>query len=80
MYHGDILTNENLFRLVNFHIKNKADCSIYVHERKDSNSLFFINEDDGMVLDFIERLSCVEKKYSLKNIKLINTFPTLLFI
>lgn len=72
--YGDILTNENLFRLVNFHIKNKADCSIYVHERQDSNSLFFINEDDGMVLDFIERPSCVEKKIFVKKHKIDKYF------
>ncbi|MDC1280858.1 nucleotidyltransferase family protein [bacterium] len=53
--YGDILTNENFNNLINFHIQNKNKNSMYVHERINSNSLFHINKENGLVLNFIER-------------------------
>jgi len=52
--YGDIITNESLDELIKFHIFNKAECSVYFHERKNSNSLLYINEKNGLVIDFID--------------------------
>ena len=68
--YGDILINNNLSKLV-LHHHYDAECSMYVHERKASNSLFLLEKNNGLVLDFLERPSIFEKKIFIQkhNIK-----------
>ena len=68
--YGDILTNENLDELVKFHTFNKAECSIYFHVKKNSNSLLHINEKNGLVIDFIERPNSKNRKYFINKYKI----------
>ena len=68
--YGDILINETLSDLILHHNNNNADCSIYVHERKEFNSLLFFKKSNGMVLDFIERPNLKEKKCFINKYKI----------
>ena len=72
--YGDIITNESLDELIKFHIFNKAECSVYFHERKNSNSLLYINEKNGLVIDFIERPNLEERKNFIKKHKIRNHY------
>lgn len=72
--YGDIITNENLDELVKFHIFNKAECSIYFHERENSNSLLYINEKNGLVEDFLERPNLEERKNFIEKYQIIKHY------
>lgn len=61
--YGDIVTDENLSRLSEYHNKMNADASLYIHKRLNSNSIIK-KESDGKVLEFLERPDdMVKKKY-----------------
>ena len=72
--YGDILTNENLSDLILCHNENQADCSIYVHERKEFNSIFFLDKDSGRVIDFRERPTLKDKKKFIEKYKIKKYF------
>ena len=72
--YGDILTNESLDELVKFHIFNKAECSMYFHESENSNSLLYINEKNGSVIDFLERPNLEERKNFIEKYKIKNHY------
>lgn len=58
--YGDIISDENLGNLLDFHKKNDSMLSFYVHERENSNSIVDLS-DDGIVSSFLERPSDDEK-------------------
>ena len=64
--YSDILMNEDLSKLILFHQTTKADCSIYVHENKKSNSLIHLDKSSGMIKDMIERPILIEKENFIK--------------
>jgi mannose-1-phosphate guanylyltransferase/phosphomannomutase len=65
--YGDIVTNEDFSRIVNFFEETKAEATIYVHERKDSNSIISLTAE-GVVSSFIERpTEEVKTKYRKEN-------------
>jgi len=65
--YGDILTNECLNNLVLYNKKIKADCAIYVHKNKNSNSLLYFDNTSGLIVDLIERPSLEEKNIFVHN-------------
>ena len=68
--YGDILTNENLSELILHHANNNAECTIYCHERKNSNSLLYFNKNTGMIKDFIERPTQIERNLFINKYKI----------
>lgn len=72
--YGDILTNENFSDLILYHNKTKADCSIYVHQNKKSNSLLYLDKMSGLVLDLTERPNLKEKQIFTNKYKLNKFF------
>jgi NDP-sugar pyrophosphorylase family protein len=52
--YGDIVTNQNLANLVNFHSKNEAIATLLVHKRKKSNSIIELDQS-GRIHTFLER-------------------------
>ncbi len=52
--YGDIVTDEDLSRIGEFHVKNSAQASIYLHKRASSNSMISIDKS-GLVNKIIER-------------------------
>ena len=66
VFYGDILMYEDLSKLIHFHEKKKADCSIYLHENQNSNSLLYLDESNGMIKDLIERPNSIDKKNFIK--------------
>jgi NDP-sugar pyrophosphorylase family protein len=52
--YGDIITNQNLDNLVDFHHRSKATATLLVHKRKFSNSIIELNQS-GKIHTFLER-------------------------
>ncbi|MFH1761176.1 MAG: nucleotidyltransferase family protein [bacterium] len=52
--YGDILTNQNLKTLIDFHRKKKAFATLLVHQRKSSNSIIELGPQ-RRITKFIER-------------------------
>jgi NDP-sugar pyrophosphorylase family protein len=52
--YGDIITNQNLDNLVNFHRRNEAMATLLVHKRKHSNSIIELDQA-GRIRTFLER-------------------------
>jgi NDP-sugar pyrophosphorylase family protein len=52
--YGDIITNQNLANLVNFHHRSKAMATLLVHKRKHSNSIIELDQA-GRIHTFLER-------------------------
>ena len=52
--YGDIITNQNLDNLVNFHHQNEAMATLFVHKRKHSNSIIELDQS-GRIHTFLER-------------------------
>ena len=56
VHYGDIVTDQNLDKIIVEHKKNKSLATILVHKRKKSNSILFIDKD-FRVREFHERPS-----------------------
>ena len=54
VHYGDILTNQNLTQLINYHRKKDAVATIQLHRRVGSNSSVTLDKS-GRVISFIER-------------------------
>jgi mannose-1-phosphate guanylyltransferase len=52
--YGDIITNQNLDNLVNFHRQNEAMATLLIHKRKRSNSIIELDQA-GRIQTFLER-------------------------
>ncbi|MDC1356360.1 NDP-sugar synthase [Pseudomonadota bacterium] len=68
--YGDILTNENFNELIDHHVNNDAECTIYCHERKNSNSLLHFNDNTGLINDFIERPTSIQRDLFINKYKI----------
>ena len=52
--YGDIITNQNLHDLLEFHLHSQAKATLLVHKRKQSNSIIEL-DPSGRIKSFIER-------------------------
>ena len=66
--YGDILFKENLNDLIAFHNSRNSICSIYVHHRKESNSIVKYSKIDGMITSFLERPSKIKQSSTIKKL------------
>lgn len=62
--YGDIVTNQNIQHLLDFHRQKKAVASLLLHKRKNSNSVIELDEI-GRITTFLERPSqTIQSSYS----------------
>jgi len=54
VHYGDIITDQNLTSMLEYHIDKAALSTLLLHQRKNSNSIVSINEE-GRITGFIER-------------------------
>lgn len=59
--YGDLLLNQDLTQMLGFHLGKKADATILVHQRRNSNSIINTAQD-GRIIGIVERPSENERQ------------------
>jgi len=61
VHYGDVITNQDFSAMLRFHMKKKALATLLLHQRKKSNSVVSLDEENR-VIGFLERPTDEERK------------------